>query len=64
MFLQCAKLCDVFFCRINQITQHEFNSCFMNLYRTGHDSHPWHADVHPAYGANPPVATISLGMFP
>ena len=32
------------------MTRHEFNSCFCNLYRHGHDMCGWHADVHPQLG--------------
>ena len=47
--------------RLIAMTRHEFNSCFMNLYRHGHDMCGWHADNHPQLGRNPPVASISLG---
>ena len=47
--------------RLIAMTRHEFNSCFMNLYRHGHDMCGWHADVHPQLGRNPAVASVSLG---
>ena len=47
--------------RLIAMTRHEFNSCFCNLYRHGHDMCGWHADVHPQLGRNPPVASVSLG---
>jgi len=49
--------------RINQLTGHEFNSCSLNLYRSGHDSNGWHSDTHCALGSNPPVASLSLGAL-
>jgi len=51
----------VFFCRLVQLVNYEFNSCSLNLYRTGHDSNAWHSDIHPALGSNPPIASVSLG---
>merc|ERR1719430_357063 len=47
--------------RLISMTRHEFNSCFLNLYRHGYDMCGWHADTHPKLGRNPPVASISLG---
>jgi hypothetical protein len=49
--------------RLVQLVQYEFNSCSLNLYRTGHDSNAWHADIHPALGSNPPIASVSLGAM-
>lgn len=43
------------------MTHYEFNSCSLNLYRSGHDSNAWHSDLHKALGSNPPVASVSLG---
>lgn len=45
------------------MTRHEFNSCALNLYRTGHDNIGWHSDSMPALGANPAIASVSLGEF-
>jgi len=47
--------------RLIGMTRHEFNSCFLNLYRHGYDMCGWHSDSHPQLGRNPPVASISLG---
>ena len=47
--------------RLIAMTRHEFNSCFCNLYRHGHDMCGWHSDVHPQLGRNPSVASVSLG---
>ena len=47
--------------RLIGMTRHDFNSCFCNLYRHGHDMCGWHSDTHPQLGRNPPVASVSLG---
>jgi alkylated DNA repair dioxygenase AlkB len=39
----------------------KFNSVLANKYRDGRDSVAWHADDEPAMGANPVIASISLG---
>ena len=39
----------------------EFNSALANLYRDGRDSVAWHADDEPALGAEPVIASVSLG---
>merc|ERR1719400_744021 len=44
--------------RLIAMTRHEFNSCFANLYRHGHDMCGWHSDVHPQLGRNPSVAAL------
>jgi len=38
-----------------------FNSMLANCYRDGQDSMGWHADDEPELGANPLIASISLG---
>lgn len=38
-----------------------FNSVLLNLYRNGNDSMGWHADDEPELGANPVIASVSLG---
>lgn len=38
-----------------------FNSVLVNLYRNGADSMGWHADDEPELGANPLIASVSLG---
>merc|ERR1719341_1930694 len=47
--------------RLISMTRHEFNSCFLNLYRHGYDMCGWHSDSNPQLGRNPPVASVSLG---
>lgn len=43
------------------ITGHDFNSALLNLYRDGRDSVDWHSDDEPELGADPHIATVSLG---
>ena len=38
-----------------------FNSVLVNRYRTGKDSVSWHADNEPEFGAQPVIASVSLG---
>jgi len=41
--------------------RHEFNSVLANAYRDGKDSMGWHSDDEPELGAEPLVASLSLG---
>lgn len=47
--------------RIERISDVNFNSVLLNLYRTGQDSVSWHADDEPELGNNPVIGSISLG---
>jgi len=47
--------------KIEAIDGVTFNSCLLNLYRTGRDSNGWHADDEKELGQNPIIASISLG---
>lgn len=47
--------------RIEDFSGTDFNSLLINLYRGGHDSIGFHADDEPELGANPVVASLSLG---
>jgi alkylated DNA repair dioxygenase AlkB len=38
-----------------------FNSVLLNRYRNGNDSMGWHADREPELGAEPVIASVSLG---
>jgi alkylated DNA repair dioxygenase AlkB len=38
-----------------------FNSVLLNRYRSGEDSMGWHADREPELGAQPVIASVSLG---
>ena len=47
--------------QIENYGDHRFNSLLANLYRNEHDSVGWHADDEPELGANPIIASVSLG---
>lgn len=47
--------------RVEEFSKHTFNSCLCNLYRNGSDSMGWHSDDEPELGANPVIASVSLG---
>ena len=40
----------------------DFNSVLANLYRDGRDSMGWHSDDEPELGAQPVIASLSLGV--
>ncbi|WP_438862931.1 alpha-ketoglutarate-dependent dioxygenase AlkB family protein [Neptunicella sp.] len=52
---QIKQLCE-------QQTRHRFNSVLCNLYRNGHDSVGMHADDEAELGAQPVIASVSLGQ--
>ncbi|MFK7862838.1 MAG: alpha-ketoglutarate-dependent dioxygenase AlkB [Pseudohongiellaceae bacterium] len=47
--------------KIKEVCGYEFNSVLLNHYRDGADSVAWHADDEPELGANPVIASLSLG---
>jgi alkylated DNA repair dioxygenase AlkB len=47
--------------RVEALSGHSFNSVLLNLYRDGRDGMGWHADDEPELGANPVIASVSLG---
>lgn len=47
--------------RLEQTTGARFNSVLLNRYRGGNDSMGWHADDEPELGAEPVIASLSLG---
>lgn len=47
--------------RVEQACQTQFNSVLANLYRNGEDSMGWHSDDEPELGAQPVIASLSLG---
>ncbi len=47
--------------KIESISNCEFTTCLLNLYRDGKDSNGWHADNEKELGKNPIIASISLG---
>ena len=46
---------------IQQNTGHEFNSVLVTFYRHGNDHVTWHADDEEELGAEPVIASLSLG---
>lgn len=48
--------------KVSDFTGCEFNSCLINRYRDGKDSMGLHADDEPELGAEPTIASISLGV--
>lgn len=47
--------------RLEQVCGARFNSMLANLYRGGGDSMGWHSDDEPELGAQPVIASLSLG---
>ena len=47
--------------RIEAAADCPFNSVLLNQYRDGRDSMGWHSDDEPELGANPTIASLSLG---
>ena len=47
--------------RLQQRLSLPFNSVLLNYYRDGQDSVAWHSDDEPALGADPNIASLSLG---
>ncbi len=47
--------------QIEELLKLKFSTCLANLYRTGQDSNGWHADNEKELGANPIIASLSLG---
>ncbi len=46
---------------VEEVSDAEFNSALLNLYRDGRDSMGWHADDESELGVNPVIASVSLG---
>ncbi|XUP27609.1 alpha-ketoglutarate-dependent dioxygenase AlkB [Xanthomonas axonopodis pv. vasculorum] len=47
--------------RLEEETGHRFNSVLINRYRSGSDAMGWHSDDEPELGAQPLIASVSLG---
>ncbi|MBB4132396.1 alpha-ketoglutarate-dependent dioxygenase AlkB [Xanthomonas sp. 3075] len=47
--------------RLQDETGHPFNSVLVNRYRSGNDAMGWHSDDEPELGAQPLIASLSLG---
>ena len=48
--------------RLEEVTQHHFNSVLANLYRDGQDSVSWHSDDEKELGPKPFIGVVSLGQ--
>ena len=48
--------------KVEMMVQTNFTSCLLNLYRDGKDSNGWHADNEKELGANPIIASVTLGQ--
>lgn len=46
---------------IEEISQENFTTVLLNLYRNGKDSNGWHADNEKELGRNPVIASVSFG---
>lgn len=46
---------------VEMVTQTQFTTCLLNLYRNGKDSNGWHADNEKELGINPVIASVSFG---
>lgn len=46
---------------VESAAQSSFNSLLVNLYRDGNDTVSWHSDDEPGLGADPVIASVSLG---
>ena len=49
--------------RLRSETGVDFNSVLANLYRDGRDAMGWHSDSEPELGAQPVIASLSLGAM-
>lgn len=47
---------------VESVCNTHFNSVLLNRYRSGTDSMGWHADREPELGAQPVIASVSLGV--
>lgn len=47
---------------VENVVGESFNAVLANLYRDGQDSVDWHADDEPELGAEPVIASVSLGV--
>lgn len=47
--------------KVEQTTNHQFNTLLVNLYRDGNDSNGWHGDNEKELGRNPVITSVSFG---
>ena len=48
--------------RLMQYTDHQYNSCYVGLFRNGRDHSTWACHDHSALRERPVIAIVSLGM--
>ncbi|WP_373056841.1 alpha-ketoglutarate-dependent dioxygenase AlkB [Zunongwangia sp. H14] len=46
---------------VEEVSEVQFTTCLLNLYRNGNDSMGWHADDEKELGKNPEIASVSFG---
>jgi alkylated DNA repair dioxygenase AlkB len=47
--------------KVEDFSEHHYNTLLINLYRNGNDSNGWHADNEKELGTNPVIASVSFG---
>ena len=47
--------------KVESISNHNFNTVLLNLYRNGNDSNGWHADNEKELGKHPVIASVTFG---
>ncbi|WP_299126037.1 alpha-ketoglutarate-dependent dioxygenase AlkB [uncultured Winogradskyella sp.] len=47
--------------KVEDLSNYNFNTLLINLYRDGNDSNGWHADNEKELGENPEIASVSFG---
>jgi len=47
--------------KIEEVSNVQFNSVLLNLYRSGNDGVSWHSDDEPELGVNPIIGSVSFG---
>ncbi|WP_062267165.1 alpha-ketoglutarate-dependent dioxygenase AlkB family protein [Endozoicomonas arenosclerae] len=48
--------------KVESVSNAQFNTVLINLYRDGSDSNGWHSDDEPELGHQPVIASLSLGQ--
>ena len=56
-----SEQCQAVLAESGHASQLNFNSALANLYRDNQDGVAWHSDDEPELGANPVIASVSLG---
>ncbi len=46
---------------VEAVSEEQFNTVLLNLYRNGQDSNGWHSDNEKELGKNPIIASVSFG---